>query len=125
MPSRRPKLQDFERADQDHGDRRRQQPVAAIGQAERDADQDEGERMFAVLAEVGVRAKGWRSQRCEGNRCRQRPGEESEDGIHLAGLARFVRLLSASYRSRRLEVAVWLTPEMPESIAVPARPCRA
>ena len=38
-----------------HGNRGRAQPVARIGEAEREPDQDEGQRMLAVLAEIGMR----------------------------------------------------------------------
>jgi hypothetical protein len=48
VPSRHPKLQDFEQADQGDGNRRRRPAVAAVGQTERQSDQDKGEGVFAV-----------------------------------------------------------------------------
>ena len=49
--------------------------VAGIGQAEGQSDQDKGERVFAVLAEIGMRPKAGRSQRGEGDGGGQQPGE--------------------------------------------------
>ena len=55
MPARHPELQDFEHADHDDGDRRRQQPALRVGEPEGQADQNEGECVLAVLTEIGVR----------------------------------------------------------------------
>ena len=57
VPSRHPELQEFEHADHNDRNRCREQPMPRIGEAEGQPDQDEGERMLAVLAEIGVRPK--------------------------------------------------------------------
>jgi hypothetical protein len=52
MPSGRPDLQKLEHANQDHCDSGGGQGAAGIGEAEREPDQNEGERMLAGLAEA-------------------------------------------------------------------------
>ena len=55
VPSRRPELQDFKKPDHDDGDHCGEQPVSRIGQPECQPDQNERERMLAVLTEIGMR----------------------------------------------------------------------
>jgi len=43
------------------------QPLLPIGEAEGKPDQHEGERMLAVLAEVGMGTQAGRTERCEGD----------------------------------------------------------
>ena len=52
MPSRSPDLQDFD--DTDHHDRNRwgEQPMSGIGQTKCQSDENEGDRVLAVLTEV-------------------------------------------------------------------------
>jgi hypothetical protein len=75
MPSRCPELQDFDYSDHDDGNHRGEQPIPRIGQTECQPEQDERQRMLAVLAEVGMRPELWRSQRREGDGSGQQPGE--------------------------------------------------
>ncbi len=67
MPTRCPKLQDFEEADRQHGDYGSKCSVSRVGQSERKPDQDEGERVLPVLTEVGMRTEARRSQGREGD----------------------------------------------------------
>jgi hypothetical protein len=60
-----------------------------IGRAKCQPDQDERERMLAVLTEVGVRPEPRRSQRRERDGGSQKPGNYSKDGCHQDGISRF------------------------------------
>ncbi len=111
VPSRHPKLQDFEQADQGDGNRRRRPAVAAVGQTERQSDQDKGEGVFAVLTEIGMRPICRRTERCEGDSGGQDPGDRSENDIHRAGIARSPD--GYGCRSRDLEMPVWLMQDSP------------
>ena len=82
VPSRRPELQDFEAANPCDGNRSRQQSISSIGQAECEPDQNERERMFAVLTEFGVRAEPGRAQRRERDGSGQKPRKYSQNGCH-------------------------------------------
>jgi hypothetical protein len=69
----------------------RQQSMPAVGGAESQSDQDERQRMFAVLAEVGVRPKpGW-TQRCERDGGGEKPGEDSKNDRHRGEVIGFIR----------------------------------
>jgi hypothetical protein len=70
-----PELQDFEGSDHDDRDRRGQQAVSRIGEAECQSDQYESERVLSVLAEVGVRPEPGRPQGGEGDGGGQQPGQ--------------------------------------------------
>ena len=69
-------------------DERGRQPVARIGEAEGEADEDKGQRMLAVLAEIGMRPIARRSQRRKGDGSGQQPGGNSEEDRHGHGIAR-------------------------------------
>ena len=55
MSTRCPKLQEFEDADRHDRHSHGEHPMPGVGEAESNPNQDEGERVFAILAEVGVR----------------------------------------------------------------------
>jgi hypothetical protein len=94
VPSWRPELQDFEEADSGDGHHRREQSMPGVGCAERQADQNERERMLAVLTEVGVRPEPGRTQGSECNGSGQKPGEYSQDDDHEDGISRFIDRIS-------------------------------
>src|SRR2546429_7392334 len=61
MPSRRPELQDLDHAGHRDSDQRDPCPVPCVGEAKSEANEDKGERMLAVLAEIGMRPILWRA----------------------------------------------------------------
>ena len=65
------------------------QPVSGIGEAEGETEQDEGQRVLAVLAEMGVRPQARRSERGEGDGGGQQPGDDPKMVVIAAGIARF------------------------------------
>jgi hypothetical protein len=94
MPSGRPELQDFDESNSDNGKHRREQSMPGIGCAKCQSDQNERERMLAVLTEGGVRTEPRRSQRRERDGGGQKPGNYSEDGCHQEGISRFIDRIS-------------------------------
>lgn len=56
MSSRRPELEEFKNSDHQNRNAGRKQPLARIGQPERQSDQEKSERVLAILAEIGMRA---------------------------------------------------------------------
>ena len=75
VPSRRPELQDFDKADPGDRNRYGQQPALRIGQTEGQPDQDKGKGVFAVLAKVGMRPVARRTERGERYGCGEQPGK--------------------------------------------------
>ena len=55
VPTRHPKLQEFERTNKNNGHRGGEQPMSGVSQTERQPDQHEGQRVLALLAEIGMR----------------------------------------------------------------------
>src|SRR6266480_3042295 len=96
MPSRRPKLQDLDHAGHRDSDQRDPCPVPCVGEAKSEANEDKGQRMLAVLAEIGMRPILWRAQRRKGNRGRQQPGKHSEINRHRHRIARIGSQYSAT-----------------------------
>ena len=64
--------------------------MPGIGKAECKPDQNERERMFAVLTEIGVRPQPGRTQIGERDGGGQKPGNYSEEGCHRDGIPRFI-----------------------------------
>ncbi len=60
----------------------REQATLRVGEAERQSDQHEGQRVFAVLAELGVRPKPRGTERGESHSSGQEPGDDPEDEGH-------------------------------------------
>jgi len=75
MPTRCPELQNFEEADCHDRDTYGGQSMLRVGKAEGKSNQDEGERVFAILAEVGVRPHECWPERRERHRSGEQPGE--------------------------------------------------
>src|SRR3954462_4322699 len=74
MSPGRPELRDLERAGQRHRDDRGYQPMLPVAEAEGQTDQQESQRMLAVLAESGVRTvAGW-TERGERDGGGEQPG---------------------------------------------------
>jgi len=90
VPSRRPELQDFEQADPGDSHHRRKRSMPGIGCAECQPDQNERERMLAILTEAGVRPEPGRTQGGESDSSGQKPGEYSQDDDHEDGISRFI-----------------------------------
>src|SRR6202043_1178694 len=67
-----------------------EQPVSPVGQPECEPDQNECERVLAVLTDVEMRPETWRSQRRERHGGRQKPGEYSEEGRNPDEISRFI-----------------------------------
>ena len=72
-------------ADQHDGDDRGQQTVPGIGEAESQADQDEGQRMLTILTEIGMRPVSRRAERGESNGDGEQPGGQAEHDVMGAG----------------------------------------
>src|SRR5713226_9017697 len=64
--------------------------MPGIGCAECQPDQNERERMLAVLTEAGVRPEPGRTQGGESDGSGQKPGEYSQDDDHEDGISRFI-----------------------------------
>jgi hypothetical protein len=65
--------------------------MPGIGCAKRQPNQNERERMLAVLPELrGVRPESGRPQRREDDGGSQNPGNYSEDGCHQDGISQFI-----------------------------------
>ena len=75
MAPRCPELHQFEQADQDDRNGRDGRAALPVGETEGQPDQNEGERVFAVLAEVGMGAQAWGPERCKGHGSREQPSE--------------------------------------------------
>ena len=91
MPTGNPELQHFKKGGHHDRNRRNESPPVGIGEAKRDADQDEGESVLAVMPERGVRPKLGRAERREGDGGSEGPGDELEKGGgHPSRLARIV-----------------------------------
>ena len=75
MPAGHPELQKLEHADQNDGNCRGEQPMSRVSQTERQSDQDKCQRVFTVLAKIGMRSKPRRTERCEDDGCGQKPGD--------------------------------------------------
>src|SRR3978361_934790 len=88
MPTRRPKLQDFDQADARHRDYGGEQAMAGVGEPERQPEQHERHRMLAVLTEVGMRSQPRRTKRRERDGGSQKPGEYSQNDRHRQGITR-------------------------------------
>src|SRR5215468_9904891 len=89
MPARCPELQDFERADRDDGRERCDETIAPVGKSEGEADENEGERMLAILADIGgVRAVAWRSKSRKGDGGCEAPGNQAKKHCHVNGITR-------------------------------------
>ncbi len=89
MASGCPKLHQLEHADQDHRNGRgRPAALPRIGEAEGQSNQDEGERMFAVLAEVGMGPQAGRPEGCESDGGREQPGKGTNQNGHPVRIAR-------------------------------------
>ena len=114
MPSRRPELQEFEAADPGYGNRTCQQSMLRVGQSECQPQQHEGERVFAVLAEVGVRPEPWWPEGSKGDGSGEKPGEYSKDDCHLDQISRFIAMISSS---RERAMRAWLMTLMPAQSA--------
>jgi hypothetical protein len=95
MPPGRPELQDFDCADHDDGGDRRDEAIAPIGKSEGEANENEGKRMLAILAEIGVRAVARRSKGREGDGGGETPGNQAKKHCHAIGLAQIGQKYSA------------------------------
>ena len=71
----RQKLQHFDQPGEGDDEGRRVQPVAGMGQSERQSQQHKGKRVLAVLSEGRVRPSFRRSERCKRNGGDKAPGE--------------------------------------------------
>ena len=90
MAARRPELQNFDHAG--HGDRDQscQQPIAPIGKSEGEADQNEGKRMLAALAEISMWPQARRTERGKGDGGGEAPGDKAKNECHARQLARSI-----------------------------------
>src|SRR5262245_51533338 len=83
MPPGHPELQDFDRADHDDGRKRRDETIAPIGKSEGEADENEGKRMLAILADIGVWAVVRRSKVRKGDGGGEAPGNQAKKNCHV------------------------------------------
>src|SRR5262245_8888755 len=95
MPPGDPELQDLDRADHDDGRERRDETIAPIGKSEGEADKNEGKRMLAILADIGVRAVARRSEGRKGDGGGEAPGNQAKKYCHAAGITRIGQQYSA------------------------------
>ena len=75
VTARRQELQHFDQPGEGDDEGRRVQPVAGMGQSERQSQQHKGKRMLAILSEGRVRPLFRRSERRKGNGGGKAPGE--------------------------------------------------
>ena len=73
--------------------------LARIGETERKPDQDERQRVFTVLTEIGMRPELRRAERCKGDGGGEQPGEQAEQGDHGGRIARFTNRMTLTSTS--------------------------
>ena len=83
MPPGHPELQDLERADHDDGGERSDVTIAPIGKSEGEADDNEGKRMLAILADIGVWTVARRSEGRKGDGSGEAPGNQAKKNCHV------------------------------------------
>src|SRR5215470_19286580 len=96
MPARCPELQDFERAGRDDGRERCDETIAPVGKPEGEADENESERMLAILADIGgvwAIARGSESRKGDGGG--EAPGNQAKKRCHATGITRIGQKYSA------------------------------
>src|SRR5262245_5382797 len=62
VTARRPELQDLDRGGHRDRNERGGQAIAPVGEPEDETDENESERVLAVLAEIGMRTEAWRPE---------------------------------------------------------------
>ena len=100
MAPGRPELQHFNHPYQRDSDERGHQPVVPVGETEGKPDQDKGKRVFAVLAEIGVRPIARRAERGEGYGGGEAPGNRSKNVVMASHITRKIRGYSAGAKCR-------------------------
>jgi hypothetical protein len=96
-------LEEFDHADHNDRQRGRQWPMLRVGDGEGKPNQNKGERVLPVLAEIGVGPVSWRPKVEEGDGSGEQPGDDPQNDCHRTGITRIARQAAIqSFRTVRI-----------------------